>query len=216
MKGGNKVGIIVPIVEGDGEVDAAPNLIYQILHRHECFDLHVAKLKNSHGCGNLTTPGGIERFVRLALIEQRCEGVLVLIDADEQCAYSLANQLARRADALNPSKPVVVVAAKCEYEAWFLASLPTIAGIQLNERPGLSPGITVPDERIENIIGVKGWLSQHFPEGRIYKETLDQLSMTRLIDLDIALPKSRSLQRLEHAIVQLIEHRNTAGFISPL
>jgi len=124
--------------------------------------------------------------------------------------------LARRINTLNPSKPVVVVAAKCEYEAWFLASLPTMTGIQLEGRPGLLPGITVQDERIETIRGVKEWLSRSFPEGRIYKETLDQLPMTRLIDLDIALTKSRSLRRMEHAIVQLIEHRNTGGFVSPL
>jgi len=37
-----------------------------------------------------------------------------------------------------------------------------------------------------------------------------------LIDLDTALPKSRSLRRLEHAVAQLIENRNDAGFVSPL
>ncbi len=210
------MGSIVPIVEGDGEIQAVPNLLKRMLFRHECYDLHIAKPKNAHGCGNLTSPGGIERFIQFALIQPRCEGVLVLLDADEECAYSLAKELARRINTLNPSKPVVVVAAKCEYEAWFLASLPTMAGTQLEGRPGLLPGITVQDERIETIRGVKEWLSRNFPEGRIYKETLDQLPMTRLIDLDIALAKSRSLRRMEHAIVQLIEHRNTGGFVSPL
>jgi len=210
------VGIIVPIVEGDGEVDAIPNLLYKLLHRHGCYDLHITRPKNSHGCNNLTTTGGIERFIQLALIEPRCEGIIVIIDADEECASTLANGLARRVDTLNPSKPVVVVAAKCEYEAWFLASLPTIAGKAIEKRPGLKPEITFPDERIETMRGVKEWLSRHFRDGRIYKETLDQLPMTRLIDLDTALPKSRSLRRLEHAVAQLIENRNDAGFVSPL
>ena len=30
MKGGNKVGSIVPIVEGDGEIQAVPNLLKRI------------------------------------------------------------------------------------------------------------------------------------------------------------------------------------------
>ncbi|MDF9408223.1 MAG: hypothetical protein A4E52_02218 [Pelotomaculum sp. PtaB.Bin013] len=86
----------------------------------------------------------------------------------------------------------------------------------LGDRPGLTPGLTFDDDRIESLVGVKGWLSRNFQSGRIYKETLDQLPMTRMIDLDIALPRSRSLRRLEHAVVELIEHRNAASFISPL
>lgn len=208
------MGIIVPIVEGDGEVDAVPNLVNRLLQRNTCFDLFAARVINAHGCSNLTRPGGIERFVRLALLQPQCEGVLVLLDADENCAYTLSRELANRIAA--PQKPVAIVAAKCEYEAWFLASLPTIAGVPLDNRPGLNPGLTYPDERIETRVGVKGWLDRNFPIGRIYKETLDQLPMTRLIDLDLALPKSRSLRRLEHAVVQLIDYRNTAGFVSPL
>lgn len=209
------MGVIVPIVEGDGEVEALPNLLIRLLHRHSCFDLFVARPKNAHGCGNLTTPGGIERFVRLALFEPQCEGILVLLDADDSCACSIANGLAKRIEALNPQKPVAFIAAKCEYEAWFLASLPTITGKLLDGRPGLKQGLTYPDDRVESLVGVKGWLSRNFQGGRIYKETLDQLPMTRFIDFDMALPKSRSLRRLEHAVIELIENRNIARFISP-
>lgn len=210
------MGVIVPIVEGDGEVDALPNLLSKLLRRHNCLDLFVARPKNAHGCGNLTAPGGIERFVRLALLEPKCEGILVLLDADDSCPYTIANGLANRIKTLNPHKPVAVISAKCEYEAWFLASLPTITGKLLDGRPGLKQSLTYPDDQVESLVGVKGWLSRNFPPGRTYKETLDQLSMTRLIDLEIALPRSRSLRRLEHAVIELIENRNKAGFISPL
>ncbi|WP_438031367.1 hypothetical protein [Sorangium sp. So ce233] len=30
---------------------------------------------------------------------------------------------------------------------------------------------------------VKGWLTDHFPQGRVYKPTLDQWPMTRMIDV---------------------------------
>lgn len=33
--------------------------------------------------------------------------------------------------------------------------------------------------------GVKEWLSRHFPRGVSYKPTLDQLPMTRMLDLDV-------------------------------
>ena len=49
------------------------------------------------------------------------------------------------------------------------------------ERAGLRPE-TVFTGQYEGVRGVKEWLSRHFPPGRSYKPTLDQLPLTRMID----------------------------------
>lgn len=74
---------LVPIVEGDGEVEALPLLLRHLFSEvYQTYDFEIAKPKNAHGCGSLTTFNGIERFVEYALIEPDCDVVLVLIDND--------------------------------------------------------------------------------------------------------------------------------------
>ena len=52
---------IVPIVEGDGEVEAVPALLSKLLAEMQRFDIYVGDIANAHGCGNLTRPGRWER-----------------------------------------------------------------------------------------------------------------------------------------------------------
>ncbi len=113
----------------------------------------------------------------------------------------MALELAGRARALNPRIPVAVVIAKCEYEAWFLASLASIAGAGIDGRPGIPVGTTCGDP--ETIGDAKGWITRCLPHGRAYKETLDQLAMTRLLDIGQAHANSRSFRRMCKAIIEL-------------
>lgn len=80
---------IVPIVEGDGEVRAVPALLHKVMQHHQRYDLQVALPKNAHGKGALTRPGGIEQFLELAYREPGCAGVLVMLDADDDCPLEL-------------------------------------------------------------------------------------------------------------------------------
>ena len=76
------LGKIVPIVEGDGEVDAVPVLIHRLLNEQREFRFQVAIPKNAHGSGNLLKQGGVERFVRYAWLEPRCVAVMIMVDGD--------------------------------------------------------------------------------------------------------------------------------------
>lgn len=190
---------IVPIVEGPGEVEAVPSLLWKLLREMGRYDVQVARPKNAHGCGNLTTPGGLEKFVTLAGLERDCGAVLILMDADEQCPVQLAQSFAGRVQTMGVKHPVVVVIARCEYEAWFLASLPTIAATL-----GLPDGTEYAGD-VEARTGVKGWLSGQLPAGQAYKETIDQATMTSLLDTSLARQRSRSFRRLCHAIEQALE-----------
>ncbi len=195
---------IVPIVEGPGEVEAVPALLWKLLAERDRYDIQVETPQNAHGCGNLTKPGGIERFVQNAWTKRDCGAVLVLVDADKKCPVEMAADFARRILALGVRFPVVIVIAKCEYEAWFLASLETIAGVPLEGGYALPAGLTYAGE-VETHAGVKGWITDQFPQGRIYKETIHQASMTKLLDRERVRQRSRSFRRLCHALEQAVE-----------
>jgi hypothetical protein len=203
---------LIPIVEGDGEVKALPLLLRRLFGEiDQIYDFEIAKPKNAHGCGGLTTPDGIERFVKYALIEPDCEAVLVLIDNDatrglpenqaleDDCAPALAHYLAQRINGIHPSKPVVVVVARWEYEAWLLASLET-AGQAI----GLPAGI-VYDGDVESVRSAKSWINQRLPPGRKYSETRDQVSMTASLDFGRVESRSPSFRRLKHALEEVVD-----------
>ena len=195
---------IVPIVEGFGEIEAVPALLWKLLVEMGRYDIQIEAAQNAHGCRNLTIPGGVEKFVANAWTKRDCGAVLILMDAEEQCAMQLAADFSQRIFKMGVQFPVVTVIAKCEYEAWFLASLETISGKDFDRRPGLPKDLSYPDD-VEARVGVKGWITRQLPEGRIYKETLDQVAMTRLIDLEKARQRSRSFRRLCHALEQAVK-----------
>ena len=195
---------IIPIVEGAGDVAAVPILLWKLLAELDRHDIQIGQPQNAHGGGNLTRPGGIERFVQNAWTKHDCGAVLILMDSDKQCPREIATDFSRRIQSIGLRFPVVTVIAKCEYEAWFLASIQTISGQVLGGRPGILGGLQSLEE-VEDIIAAKGWLSRQFPKGRIYKETFDQAAMTSLLDPIQARDRSRSFRRLCHALEQAIE-----------
>ncbi len=71
--------MIVPIVEGEGDAEAAPHLFRRILHDRQVFDVGVGRAKIAHGVTNLTPRGGeeeyLERFLRYASREPRASGI---------------------------------------------------------------------------------------------------------------------------------------------
>jgi uncharacterized protein DUF4276 len=150
-------------------------------------------------------------FLRYAQQSPDTGATLVLLDLDDGCAYSEAQSLATNIRSFNLPYPVAIVFACREYEAWFLASLNTIAG-----EYGLPEGLTY-DGDIEARRGVKEWLTKQMPSGRIYKETIHQISMTHRIDLELARQNSRSFRRLCHAIDELVQAADGGiqGLVTP-
>ncbi len=194
---------IVPIVEGEGEVEAVPKLLSKLLNETGRYEITVARPKNANGRGNLDKPGGLEKFVELSWRERDCGAVLILIDADKECAVTLAKTYVERLQVMSLERPVVVVIAQCEYEAWFLASLAAIAGKPWQNRAGLPPGLGYTGN-CEAIVGVKGWLDRHLPQGHSYKPSQDQAVLTAMLDLELTRKNSRSFRRLCHALEQAV------------
>ena len=200
---------IVPIVEGPGDIEAVPELIRRILYDiYHAYDWQIAHPLKTN---NLTTfRQRVNDFMMYARGIPDCGAVLVLLDLDDGCPKDEALSLAQEIrNGYYFSHPVGVVLAHCEYEAWFLASLDTIAG-----NCDLPKDLSY-SEPAENRRGVKEWLTEQMPPGIAYRETYHQVRMTQFIDLSLAQSRSRSFQRLCHAISQLIYTDTTSGLVTP-
>ena len=193
---------IVPVVEGPGDVAALPGLLTRILlKKHNRADVIVAQGKSNvvktNGRTNLENK--IEKFLQHARNKPECDGILVLVDADDDCPVDVSRHLSQRCEPSRSICPVEVVYAHRKYESWFLVCLDTIRG------RGLIPdaaSISVPAENINN---PKRWLTDQMPPGRAYKATSHQASLSGLIDIELAYHNSRSFRRLCHALEQLLD-----------
>jgi hypothetical protein len=195
---------IVPIVEGEGEVQAVPKLLFKILHDLGRFDIQISQPKNANGVSNIWKPMGLEHFLKLAAREADCAAILVLIDSDGKCPITLAKQLCQRAIAAQINQPIMIVCADHMYEAWLVASIESIAGKKLGQREGLPANLQFEGDP-DNIPNPKQWLDKRFTKGRGYKETADQVEMTKLLELERSLLLSRSFRRLYHAVEEALE-----------
>ena len=188
----------MPIVEGPGDVQAAPVLLRKILYEHfNFYDIGVATPKRGGGRPALDRPGGIEKFIEYAASTPNCAAIIVLVDSDKDCATDLAKQICGRCKTVGVSVPIAVVCAVREYEAWFLASLDTIRDALTSDKDVFYEGDP------EVLAGVKEWITQQMPEGRAYKPTLDQAAMSARVDIPTAHANSRSFRRLCHAVEEL-------------
>lgn len=203
--------MLAPIVEGLGDVEALPIILRKILHQKEIYDIEILRPLNCHGKGNLTRNNGIERFVQLAAGKPNCSAILVLCDSDNDCPVELGKHFSERIKSLKAPKPVAIAIACREFETWFLADIENFIGKPLNGRPGISR-TTKLSVKCESIASAKGWISQHLPADRNYKETTDQAAMSGCLDISNTYKNSRSFRRLNKALDELLSsiHSNTA------
>lgn len=117
---------IIPIVEGDGDVEAVPLLLRRLLDLRQRWDWSIGRAKKAGGLTIVKRDLG--RFLRYAQLEPDCGGVLILVDLDEGCPRAAAEDLVRRAKSILLPYPVAIVLAHREYEGWLLASAETLAG----------------------------------------------------------------------------------------
>jgi hypothetical protein len=94
---------IACVVEGHGEVPGLPKLLHRIARGQSIPDLRTP-LPFRRNRGSLVRPGGIEAAVK-AMAQQITEdgGVLVVLDADDDCPADLGPALLRRAQDARPA-----------------------------------------------------------------------------------------------------------------
>ena len=162
---------IISLVEGEGDEKAVPSLIHKVLSDNNRWDWYAGPPIKVRSLGALRKRLRLH-FSRAAQ-RKNCEAMLVLLDSDDDCPKEEAKKLAAEIRSLNLAQPVAIVFAHREYEAWFLASLPTIAG-----HHNLSPDVVYEGD-VEAKRDVKGWFKKQMSRDR-YNPSSHQKKLTKL------------------------------------
>lgn len=190
-------GVLVPIVEGQSEVQSIGGLLRRMIARLGVYDVDVARpfrVKRS----KVIRAGELERAVTQAVRSRAgATGVLVLLDADNDCPASLAARLCGRG-ATATSLPVRVVLAKAETEAWILAAVDSVRGCR-----GIRDDAAPPPDP-EEVRDAKGALSIRMEGSRGYLATDDQPALLSALDLNLAAERSPSFAKLARDVASLV------------
>lgn len=174
------------VVEGKGEVVAVPNLCARVLNHLGRFDWHVDAEPIRHPRDRFVDPAGptgrrpanalgIARALAQARARPRCDAVLVLCDADDDCAATWSRSSGGLAP---PNLPTAFVMAVREYEGWLLHTV-------------------TPDVAHESVRGAKERLARIVPG---YTPMTMQLALTRRMDIAKVRTVSRSFDKFVRAI----------------
>ena len=169
------------VVEGDRDRRAVPNLLARLAALYGYFAVWKPPLKI-----NVQRPADAQKVADLIRGRSDAEGLLVLRDDEDGCPRDDGPEIAGWFRELGLPFPVACVLFFREYETIFLPVLASLAGRPLTvagvERPGIVAGAeSVGDP--EGLRDAKGVLTSNTKPGRAYKETIDQLALTQLLDL---------------------------------
>jgi hypothetical protein len=183
---------LVPIVEGHGEVQALPVLLRRIADwlspgSYLRIEQPIRVAKDRF----LNRELEFARYLQLAASKCKPDGrIFLLLDADGQCPAASAADLHQRISSVISHRPVSVVFANTEFEAWFIAAAPSLSGSR-----GFLFDSSVPPADVENIRDAKGWISARMSSGN-YGEVLDQPAFAAILDIAAAHEGSRSFRKL--------------------
>lgn len=172
---------IAPIVEGHGEIEALPALLYRIaIAIAGGASLRVnAPLRVKSGAF-LNDDAYFKKQVALASAKAAQEAgvVLIVLDSEDDCPAHLGPDLASRARQVRADIPIIVALAYREFETWFITAASSLQGLR-----GL-PLDLQPPENPADIRDAKGWLGKRMDAG--YDPVIHQLAFSRKMDLDQA------------------------------
>lgn len=188
---------IVPIVEGQAEVQAVPVLLRRILDVLEAYHVQIARPFRVGRC-KVVKKGELERAIQYAMKDrENVEAILIVLDADDDCPAELGPDLARRVEMVAAGKPFAVVLAKRELEAWFLGAKRSLRGVR-----GMRPDAESPPEP-EGIRGAKEALSRNMA-GKRYLGIDDQPALAAAMDLEAAQRRCASFDKLMRDVARLV------------
>jgi len=192
---------IYPLVEGHGEVEAAPVLLRRLLAEAQCDVIDVGRpIRRTQS--QLRSQAGIQAGVRLAFLQPDCAAVVILFDGEDDCPKELAAQVRTWAREIAAGKPCDVVVAYREYETWFLAAIESLRGHYGINQNAVAPAY--PESRR----GAKEALEEFMPADRAYSETGDQPGMSSRFDLQAAHQRNRSFRKLVKAVGDILTQLN--------
>ncbi|WP_338416813.1 DUF4276 family protein [uncultured Sphaerotilus sp.] len=181
------------IVEGDGEVLALPILLRRIWQWQtpDC-PVQILTPIRVPRMSLVNRPQEFSRHLQLAASKCGESGwILVLLDADDDCPKALGEQLRERAQQIVPHRPVAVVLANREYEAWFIAAAASLEGHR-----SLRISRDDAEADAEQPRNAKGWLALRKADRSGYHPVTDQPALSARMDLQMAFDRSRSFRKL--------------------
>ena len=187
------------IVEGHGEVTAAPVLLRRLLW--DCAQSYGVDVGNPvirRTQSQLRREADVRDAVRLALAQPDCAAVLVLFDGEDECPVELAALVRGWAQAAAGQIPCEVVIAYREYETWFLAALESLRG-----RCRIAEDASAPANP-ELKRDAKGALEEFMPSGASYAPTIHQQKLSAVFDMSLAHQRNRSFRKLTKAVGDLL------------
>jgi hypothetical protein len=194
---------ILPIVEGDGDMLAVPELIRRVAAER---GVHNLKVIRAHKRGDLPKVlGRFDDYLAAALLEE-CP-ILWVMDYDcAECTDRAGHirELRKRATKAARETPIEFVFMVQEFETLFLADADTTRGVFSDIPSALA--FPADPERVRD---AKGWLSKARPKGFAYKPTQHQQKLTALVDLARLRARSPSFVQFEAAVTALLADSST-------
>ncbi|MCC6125954.1 MAG: DUF4276 family protein [Pirellulales bacterium] len=227
---------LVLLVEGDGDVKAAPVLVKQLLRHYSAFDALILNEDKEEPLrvGDYSNISRNQfdkwkRYLKSAIKRRNCGACLLLLDGDCKlkvegqpfCAMRAARLLAAEAEKVGAGKlfSAAIVFACMEFESWLIPCTNSFVNKPFSDgrKEILNPADKIPLNPEVSPRDAKGWFRKIMQTG--YKPTRDQEELTRLADLNQirSHPEIRSFRRLESAIKEIIEAiRDGKHIISPI
>ncbi len=179
---------ILPIVEGQSEVESVPILLHRICVQMQAFNIQIARpyrVKRN----KVVKAGELERAIEQGIRDRSNIGaILLLLDAEDDCPVELAPKLLERCGKTT-HLPVAVVFANMELEGWFLGGKESLRGVR-----GIKPDADAPANP-ESIRGAKERLSKNMEHGRRYLEVDDQPAFALQLDFELTRSRCPSFQK---------------------
>lgn len=179
---------IIPIVEGQSELESVPVLMRRLRDKWGIFSLEIGRPVRVKRY-QVVREEELERRVTLAMSRPNCHAIVIVLDADDDCPKNLAPQLLERARSVARDIPVSVVMPKSELESWFIGSIESLRG-----KRGISVSVSSP-ENPEDIRGAKRFLTNAMESQRHYIETADQPALAAVFNIDQAHRNCRSFRK---------------------
>jgi hypothetical protein len=211
---------LVLLVEGQGDVEAAPILVGRLLTEHAAFDAvfldpHPFRV-GEYSKITKNDFGEWRRYLKAAAKRRDFGGCILLLDGDSRakvdnqpfCAVRAAIRLAAEAQKVGAGSAfsTAIVFACMEFESWLIAGVESLVDkLFMDGRKGLPGAISqVPCDPESAPRDAKGWFKKIIATG--YKPARDQADLTRLVDLHAIRrhPKMRSFRRMEAAVNEMI------------
>ena len=189
---------VLIIVEGYGEVEAAPLLARRVAF--ELLNTYTATFiqQRRRGLCHLRSQNWhhFRRYLKAAFYEN-CP-ILWMLDVDDDCAVDVAIEMSNVANEENCPVPFAVNLWVREFETMFLYDLETLS--KKLDRFDLDGATNQP----ETIRGVKEWISSRMPKGSIYKPSVDQARISGSIDVSKVFNTYRSFQHFVKTLEWLL------------